>query len=161
VINQEIRTNLTSWQICLGLLPLPEKIIQDIESGLSKPEPETFFKKVMLSKEQVSEIEVFAEQKIKEKHTAEKIYDLLIEGEILPTSIDGRYPSLAKISDIISNVKKRLGVHKGGKDNGKLAYDMKINGASDSEIAEALGLKESSIRSIASKHKKKLERDEL
>ena len=161
LMQQPIKTNLESWQICLGLLPLPDKVIQDIESGMPKPEPDTFFKKVILTREQVKEIEAFAEKKIKERYTAEEIYDQLIEGEILPTSIDGRYPSLAKISDIISEIKNRLGLHKGGKENGKLAYEMKINGASDVEIAESLGLKESSIRSIASKHKKKLERGEL
>ena len=161
MINQTVKTDLTSWQICLGMLPLPDRIIQDIESGTKKHEPETFFKKVILTPEQVKEIEAFAEQKTKEKLTAEEIYDQLIKSEMLPTSIDGRYPSLAKISDIISEAKKRLGLHKGGKDNGKLAYEMKINGASDAEIAKSLGLKESSIRSIASKHKKKLERGEL
>jgi len=161
MINQTVKTDLTSWQICLGLLPLPDRVIQDIENGVRKHEPETFFKKVIITKEQMEDIEVFAEQKIKERHTAEEIYDQLIKENMLPSSIDGRYPSLAKISDIISNVKKRLGLHKGGKDNGKLAYDMKINGASDAEVAEALGLKESSIRSIASKHKKKLERGEI
>ena len=161
LMQQPIKTNLTSWQICLGLLPLPDKIIQDIESGEVRHEPETFFKKVILTKEQVAEIEAFAEERIRQKHTAEEIYDQLIEQEMLPTRDDGRYPSLAKISDIISEVKKRLGLHKGGKDSGKLAYEMKINGSSDAEIAERLGLKESSIRSIASKHKKKLERGEV
>jgi len=158
---QPIKTDLTSWQICLGLLPLPDKIIQDIDNGKPAEHQETFFKKVKLTEKQVAEIEAFAEEKIRQKHTAEEIYDQLIDEGMFPVREDGRYPSLAKVSDIISDVRKRIGLHKGGKDNGKLAYDMKINGASDAEVAEALGLKESSIRSIASKHKKKLERGEI
>ncbi len=158
---QPIKTDLQSWQICLGLLPLPEKVIQDIESGMPKPEPDTFFERVKLTKEQVSEIEAFAEKKIEEKLTAEEIYDLLIEKEMMPASIDGRHPSLAKISDIISNVRKRLGLSGFGRETGKIAYEMKMKGISEKEIAAALGLKENSVRSVASKYKKKLERGEI
>ena len=159
MINQQIKTNLTSWQIGLGLLPLPEKVIRDVESGTPKPEPATFFKKVMLTRDQVKKIEDFSRENI--TLTYAEIYDMLIELDMLPQSDNGEYPSLARISEIISGVRKDMGLNKGGKDNGKLAYDMKVNGASDAKIAEALGLKESSIRSIASKHKKKLERGEL
>jgi len=159
MIEQPVKANLESLQICLGLLPLPGKIIQDIERGMPKQVPEIYPKKVILTKEQVSEIEDFSRENI--KLTYAEIYDMLIELDMLPQSDNGEYPSLARISEIISGVRKDMGLNKGGKNNGKLAYDMKVNGASDAEIAKSPGLRESSIRSIVSKHKKKLERGEV
>jgi hypothetical protein len=154
MINQTIKSDLTSWQICLGMLPLPKRIIRDIDGGQKKQHTETFFKKIKLTRKQVKEIEDFSRENI--KLTYSEIYDTLIELDMLPQSDNGRYPSLARISEIIANVRKDMGLNKGGRDTGKIAYEMHLNGATDDEISASLGVKKSSAICLRSKYKVKL-----
>ena len=161
LMKQPIKTNLKSWRVCLGLLPLPEKLIKDIENGESRHEREPNFERTLLTTKQIADIEVIAMKMITAGDTAEEIYDRLIALGKLPVKDNGKYPSFAKIASIVTDLRKKMGLGRGGKETGRIGYEMKINGATESEIAAKLNLKESSIRSLVSRYKKKLERGEV
>ena len=90
-----------------------------------------------------------------------EIYDQLIAMGKLPEKDNGKYPSLTKIASIVTDLRKKMGLGRAGRETGRIGYEMKINGATESEIAAKLNLKESSIRSLVSRYKKKLERGEV
>lgn len=155
--NQTVKKNLISWQICLGLAPLPDRVLKDIERGqFIRQQRVNVERAVIMSVIEVAEVENLARSMILQGNTAIEIYDSLIETGKMPKNENGNYPSYARIAQLVTDLRKELGIHRGAIDKGKVAHEMKVKGCTDEEIAEHLHLKVSSVRTISSRYKKQL-----
>jgi hypothetical protein len=159
--NQTFKTNLISWQICLGLAPLPDRVLRDIESGAHVQQRRCDIERVIMSVKEVAELENLARPMLLQGDTATGIYDSLIQTGRMPKNENGNYPSYATIAKLVTDLRKEMGLYRSAIDKSKIAHEMKVQGFTYEEIAKHLHLKVGSAMTIVSKYKRHLKKKEI
>ena len=149
---QPIKTDLTSWQICLGLAPMPQKILD--QAGIKKIEYVKCKKKaVRLSQEQRTKVQEFIEPMVMHKIYAMHIYDELINSGLVSDD-SGNVASFSLVKLIIRDVKTDLGVPKYSEVTNKVV-ELYASGLKVNQIKDKLGLSRHHVTNILGRKRRK------
>jgi hypothetical protein len=156
-----VKSTLKSWEICLGLAPLPERIIEDIHreptiQNKLVPKPGRYGSKVAMTEEEINNVIEKITPLVENKKPAIFIYNYLIANDFLPKNGDGKMPSIDKISSLIKGVRKELGITRHGGNTFRLFYEMHEHGLSDEEIAKKLRIKVTSVQNLRSAYRRSI-----
>jgi hypothetical protein len=149
---QPIKTDLTSWQICLGLAPMPQKIWD--QAGIKKIEyVECKKKAVRLSQEQRTKVQEFIEPMVMHKIYAMHIHDELINSGLISDD-SGNVASFSLVKLIIRDVKTDLGVPKYSEVTNK-AVELYASGSKVNQIKDKIGLSRHHVTNILGRKRRK------
>ncbi len=146
MINQAIKTDLTSWKICLGLAPAPQNILDQVEVK-KVCEPEKCRKKTfhLLPKQRMKAKEFMAPMVRKGAYAVE-IYTHLINSGLISDDT-GNVASFSLVKLIIRDAKTELGIPKYSEATSKVV-ELYKKGLRVNEIRDKLGLSRHHVTNI-------------
>jgi len=152
LMQQPIKTDLTSWQICLGLAPMPQNILD--QAGIKKIEYVKCKKKaVRLSQEQRTKVQEFIEPMVMHKIYAMHIHDELINSGLISDD-SGNVASFSLVKLIIRDVKTDLGVPKYSEVTNKVV-ELYASGLKVNQIRDKLGISRHHVTNILGRKRRK------
>ena len=154
---QEPEEAVNTWMLGMGLQAIPESIRKQV--GECKPrneQPDTGCR-VVLTRAQLKEIDIIIRRRLKNGYKIAVIYNDLLSKGFLTCKETGGVASMAKISGLAYDIRKELGLARDNTDSARIAYEMKHKGATDEAIAKKLRVMESSIGTLVSRYKRRIE----
>jgi len=153
LMQQPIKTNLTSWQICLGLAPVPQKILDQAKIKKIDEHVKCRKKSMHLSQEQRIKVQEFIAPMVIKKTYAMHIYDELINSGLVSDD-SGNVASFSLVKLIIRDVKTDLGVPKYSEVTNKVV-ELYASGLKVNQIRDKLGISRHHVTNILGRKRRK------